>query len=90
MHDVLVLGWGHSNGEAYWLVMDTIGDCYGDHGVFKIAMGVNAGNFEGSVSVLQCPLFVLSDLAGVASRNLFAETYVYANIMTTCAQAGLL
>jgi hypothetical protein len=90
VHDVLVLGWGHSNGEAYWLVMDTIGDCYGDRGVFKIAMGVNAGNFEGSVSVLQCPLFVLSDLAGVTSRNLFAKISVYANIMTTCAKAGLL
>lgn len=48
VHDVLVLGWGRSNsGKPYWLVMDTIGECYGERGVFKIAMGVNAGNFEG-------------------------------------------
>jgi len=52
VHDVLVLGWGRSgNGEPYWLVMDTIGECYGERGVFKIAMGVNAGNFEGSVAL---------------------------------------
>ena len=48
VHDVLVLGWGRDgNGVPYWIVMDTIGECYGDRGVFKIAMGVNAGNFEG-------------------------------------------
>ena len=48
VHDVLVLGWGRNrDGIPYWLVMDTIGECYGEHGVFKIAMGVNAGNFEG-------------------------------------------
>lgn len=53
VHDVLVLGWGRSNsGKPYWLVMDMIGECYGERGVFKIAMGVNAGNFEGSVTPL--------------------------------------
>ena len=55
VHDVLVLGWGRSSsGRPYWLVMDTIGECYGERGVFKIAMGVNAGNFEGSVTLLAC------------------------------------
>jgi hypothetical protein len=48
VHDVLVLGWArNNNGVPYWIVMDTIGECYGERGVFKIAMGVNAGNFEG-------------------------------------------
>jgi len=47
VHDLLVLGWSRSNGVPYWIVMDTIGECYGERGIFKIAMGINAGNFEG-------------------------------------------
>jgi len=48
VREVMVLGWGvNRDGYEYWVVADTIGQCYGDHGTFKIQMGINAGNFEG-------------------------------------------
>lgn len=47
--DVLVLGWGvdPDSGTPYWVVQETLGECYGDKGTFKIEMGGNVNNFEG-------------------------------------------
>ncbi len=35
-HYIRVLGWGEENGTPYWLVANTWGSDWGDHGLFKV------------------------------------------------------
>ena len=42
-HAVKVLGWGEEGGDQYWIIANSWGRFWGDHGYFKIWMG------EGSV-----------------------------------------
>ncbi len=35
-HFVRVLGWGEENGNPYWLVANSWGSDWGDHGLFKV------------------------------------------------------
>ncbi|EER14370.1 cathepsin B, putative [Perkinsus marinus ATCC 50983] len=38
-HAVKIIGWGEDGGEAYWLVVNSWNEGWGDHGLFKIALG---------------------------------------------------
>jgi hypothetical protein len=90
VHDVLVLGWArNNNGEPYWLVMDTIGECYGDRGVFKIAMGVNAGNFEG-YGFIYADLDVEKAVQDTAAATFLGGCKRDLETKGTCQHAGIL
>ncbi|KAF4668825.1 hypothetical protein FOL46_001788 [Perkinsus olseni] len=39
LHAVKIIGWGEENGEEYWLVVNSWDEDWGDHGLFKIALG---------------------------------------------------
>ncbi|KAF4687936.1 hypothetical protein FOZ63_024242, partial [Perkinsus olseni] len=39
LHAVKIIGWGEENGEEYWLVVNSWNEDWGDHGLFKIALG---------------------------------------------------
>uniref|UniRef100_A0A1I7YB33 Pept_C1 domain-containing protein n=1 Tax=Steinernema glaseri TaxID=37863 RepID=A0A1I7YB33_9BILA len=40
-HAVLAVGYGEENGLKYWLIKNSYGHGWGQHGYFKIERGVN-------------------------------------------------
>ena len=40
-HNVLLIGWGHEDGMDYWLLKNSWGADWGDHGFFKLQRNVN-------------------------------------------------
>jgi len=40
-HAVVAIGFGHQDGMDYWIVKNSWGASWGDHGFFKIQRGVN-------------------------------------------------
>ncbi|EER01485.1 cathepsin B, putative, partial [Perkinsus marinus ATCC 50983] len=38
-HAVKIIGWGEKSGQAYWLAVNSWNEDWGDHGLFKIALG---------------------------------------------------
>jgi len=40
-HAVVAVGFGHQDGMDYWIVKNSWGAAWGDHGFFKIQRGVN-------------------------------------------------
>ncbi|EER04924.1 cathepsin b, putative, partial [Perkinsus marinus ATCC 50983] len=38
-HAVKIIGWGEETGQAYWLVVNSWNEDWGDNGLFKIALG---------------------------------------------------
>lgn len=43
---VKVIGWGEENGIPYWLVVNSFGPSWGDHGTFKISRGGDGCFFQ--------------------------------------------
>lgn len=43
---VKVIGWGEENGIPYWLVVNSFGPDWGDHGTFKISRGDDGCFFQ--------------------------------------------
>tara|TARA_B110001452_G_scaffold245068_1_gene229497 strand:- start:22 stop:699 length:678 start_codon:yes stop_codon:yes gene_type:complete len=48
-HAVRIIGWGTEAGSDYWLVANSFGRGWGDHGLFKIARGLGMCGIESSV-----------------------------------------
>lgn len=40
-HGVKLIGWGIEEGYRYWLLMNSFGPLWGEHGLFKISMDEN-------------------------------------------------
>jgi len=49
LHSVKIIGFGVENGVDYWLVQNSWGSGWGDHGFFKIARGTDECFFESLV-----------------------------------------
>jgi C1A family cysteine protease len=50
-HNVKIIGWGNQNpGGPYWLVVNSWGAWWGDHGLFKISRGSNMCGIEEDVT----------------------------------------
>ncbi|EFO27054.1 papain family cysteine protease containing protein [Loa loa] len=45
-HAAEVIGYGTENGKKYWLIKNSWGEWWGDHGFFKIERGINACQVE--------------------------------------------
>ena len=48
-HSVVIIGWGVSNGTAYWTVKNSWGPTWGEGGFFKVTRGINDCGIEGGV-----------------------------------------
>lgn len=48
-HAVTIYGFGTENGQNYWLIKNSWGPTWGDHGFFKIRLGVNESGIEQNV-----------------------------------------
>eukprot|EP00310_Coccolithus_braarudii_P025787 CAMPEP_0183359856 /NCGR_PEP_ID=MMETSP0164_2-20130417/53524_1 /TAXON_ID=221442 /ORGANISM="Coccolithus pelagicus ssp braarudi, Strain PLY182g" /LENGTH=304 /DNA_ID=CAMNT_0025534069 /DNA_START=2 /DNA_END=916 /DNA_ORIENTATION=+ len=48
-HAVRIIGWGSEDGDDYWLVANSFGSQWGDHGLFKIARGKGMCGIESNV-----------------------------------------
>lgn len=46
-HAVKLIGWGVDHGVKYWLLVNSWGTEWGDHGLFKIRRGTNECGIEG-------------------------------------------
>jgi len=49
-HAVVLMGWGESNGVKYWLIKNTWGDFWGEHGYFRIRRGTDECGVESMAS----------------------------------------
>jgi len=45
-HSVKLIGWGIEHGVKYWLLVNSWGTEWGDHGLFKIRRGTNECGIE--------------------------------------------
>jgi len=50
-HAVKGIGWGNEGGKDYWLIANSWGTSWGDHGFFKILRGKNECGIESNVYV---------------------------------------
>ncbi|CDW57885.1 Gut specific cysteine proteinase [Trichuris trichiura] len=57
-HAVRIIGWGEENGVPYWLVTNSWGQTFGEHGIFRIKRGSNECFIETRV------------IGGIAKRRL--------------------
>uniref|UniRef100_A0A2M3Z876 Putative cathepsin b n=1 Tax=Anopheles braziliensis TaxID=58242 RepID=A0A2M3Z876_9DIPT len=48
-HAVRIIGWGREGGIPYWLISNSYGEDWGDHGYFKIVRGINHLGIESKV-----------------------------------------
>jgi len=62
-HSVVVFGWGEEDGTPYWLLKNSWGNSFGDHGTIKIARGEDYLAIE-SIPVAAEPIWVKSKEAG--------------------------
>jgi hypothetical protein len=49
-HAIVLIGWGEKKGHKYWLVQNSWGAEWGDHGYFKMDRGTNDCGIESNVS----------------------------------------
>lgn len=48
-HAGRIIGWGEENGWPYWIVANSWGIDWGDHGTFKIMRGINHCFIESNI-----------------------------------------
>ncbi|XP_035795350.1 cathepsin B-like [Anopheles albimanus] len=48
-HAVRIIGWGREGGIPYWLISNSYGEDWGDHGYFKMVRGINHLGIESKV-----------------------------------------
>ncbi|CAG2104214.1 unnamed protein product [Medioppia subpectinata] len=50
-HVIKIIGWGRESGVDYWLVANSFGPKWGDHGFFKIRRGINECSIEQNIII---------------------------------------
>lgn len=57
-HSILIYGWGkETDGTKYWLIQNSWGENWGDHGSFKMIRGINELGIE-SMTTAADPIIV--------------------------------
>jgi cathepsin X len=74
-HDVEIVGWGTDEGGKHWIVRNSWGGYWGDHGIFKVRMGENSIGIEDLChwAVID-PTPVVEDWGPNDSTRIFAST----------------
>jgi len=54
-HSVVIIGWGTDpvNGQKYWIVRNSYGGTWGDHGEFLVQRGTNDFGIEGETTAYE-------------------------------------
>lgn len=60
-HCVVIVGWGESGGEKYWICRNTWGEDWGENGYFKIQRGTNECSIEQNVMDIVPDFFYETD-----------------------------
>lgn len=73
-HSVVIVGWGESGGDKYWICRNTWGKDWGENGYFKIQRGTNECSIEQNAMDIVPDFFYETEQKDIIAETEFVET----------------
>lgn len=72
-HSVVIVGWGESEGNKYWICRNTWGNDWGENGYFKIQRGTNECSIEQNAMDIVPDFFYETEQKDIIAETEFVE-----------------